>query len=70
MTVIYVLIGLSLLLAGGFLYAFFWSVKSGQNDDLYTPGVRILFEDKPAEQLTKKTEIKDKKHQTDGNRKV
>lgn len=68
--VIFVLIGCSLLLAGGFLYAFFWSVKSGQNDDLYTPAVRILFDDKPEEELTEKTKIKENKYQTNGNRKV
>jgi cbb3-type cytochrome oxidase maturation protein len=45
MTVIFLLIGISVLLGGGFLIAFFWSVKSGQTDDLYTPSVRMLFED-------------------------
>lgn len=45
MTVIFLLIGISVLLGGAFLIAFFWSVKSGQNDDLYTPSVRMLFED-------------------------
>jgi cbb3-type cytochrome oxidase maturation protein len=28
-----------------FLLAFFWAHKNGQNDDLYTPSVRILFDD-------------------------
>lgn len=42
---IYLLIGFSILLALIFLLAFFWASKSGQNDDLYTPGVRILFDD-------------------------
>jgi cbb3-type cytochrome oxidase maturation protein len=45
MTVIFMLIGISVLLGGGFLLAFFWSVKNGQNDDLYTPSVRMLFDD-------------------------
>ncbi|HPD64389.1 MAG TPA: cbb3-type cytochrome oxidase assembly protein CcoS [Bacteroidia bacterium] len=45
MTVIYVLIGLSLAIALGFLIAFIWSVRSGQYDDDYSPSVRILFED-------------------------
>ena len=32
------------------LGAFFWAQRSGQNDDLYTPGMRILLdEDKPDE---------------------
>lgn len=47
MGVIIVLIAASLLVAGGFLIAFLWSVKSGQYDDDYTPGVRMLFDDKP-----------------------
>ena len=46
MTVIFILIGCSLVLALVFLGAFFWSVKSGQNDDLVTPGYRVLFDDK------------------------
>jgi cbb3-type cytochrome oxidase maturation protein len=45
MTVIFILIGCSLLLALVFLGAFFWSMKSGQNDDLVTPGYRVLFDD-------------------------
>ena len=45
MSVMYILIGCSLLLAVGFLLAFIWSVRSGQMDDDYTPSVRILFDD-------------------------
>ncbi|RMD48311.1 MAG: cbb3-type cytochrome oxidase assembly protein CcoS [Ignavibacteria bacterium] len=45
MSVIIVLLGFSLLVAGGFLVAFLWSVKSGQMDDQYTPSVRMLFDD-------------------------
>jgi cbb3-type cytochrome oxidase maturation protein len=44
MSVIIVLISASLLIAAGFLTAFFWSVKSGQYQDDYTPSVRILFD--------------------------
>ena len=47
MTILFMLIGISLLMALGFLLAFVWSVKSGQMDDDYTPSVRMLFEDKP-----------------------
>jgi cbb3-type cytochrome oxidase maturation protein len=47
MGVIFILIGCSLSLALVFLLAFFWSVKSGQNDDLHTPAIRMLFEDEP-----------------------
>lgn len=45
MMIIALLLGCSLIMATGFLIAFFWSVKNGQNDDLYTPSVRILFDD-------------------------
>ena len=41
----YMLIGFSILLALLFLLAFFWASRSGQNDDLYTPGIRMLFDD-------------------------
>lgn len=49
MSMIFFLIGCSILLALIFLAAFFWASKTGQNDDTYTPAVRILFED-PIEQ--------------------
>lgn len=45
MSVIYLLIGVSILVAIVFLLLFIRSVKSGQYDDDYTPSVRILFED-------------------------
>lgn len=45
MTVIFLIILLSLLVAGGFLLAFFWAVGTGQYDDEVTPSMRILFED-------------------------
>lgn len=46
MSVILILIAFSLLIAGGFLIGFLWSVKTGQYDDDVSPAVRILFEDK------------------------
>jgi cbb3-type cytochrome oxidase maturation protein len=45
MSIIYFLIGCSILLALIFLGAFFWAQSHGQNDDLYTPSVRILLDD-------------------------
>lgn len=53
MSIMYVLIGCSLLLAIFFLVSFVLSVKSGQMDDDYTPSVRILFDDKPTDETTK-----------------
>jgi cbb3-type cytochrome oxidase maturation protein len=40
------MIGVSLVMALGFLGAFLWSMHNGQNDDLHTPAMRILFEEK------------------------
>ena len=59
MEMIYFLIGCSILLAMVFLVAFFWAIKSGQNDDTFTPAVRILFDD---EMIEKEREISDQDH--------
>ncbi|MBN8699878.1 MAG: cbb3-type cytochrome oxidase assembly protein CcoS [Chitinophagales bacterium] len=46
MSALFILIGISIVVAGCFLTAFLWSVKNGQYEDDYTPSVRILFDDK------------------------
>jgi len=46
MSVIAVMIGASLMLAGGFLLAFLWAVRSGQYEDRVTPSIRMLFDDR------------------------
>ncbi len=46
MKIIIILIGVSLSIAVGFLLLFLWSVRSGQYDDVYTPSVRMLFDDR------------------------
>jgi cbb3-type cytochrome oxidase maturation protein len=45
MSVIYLLLALSILVAIIFFIAFIISVKNGQFDDAYTPSVRMLFDD-------------------------
>lgn len=45
MSMIYILIPLSLVLAAVAVWGFFWAVKSGQFDDLDTPALKILEED-------------------------
>ena len=48
MEIIYLLVPLAVILAGVIVWAFFWSVKSGQFDDLEGPAHRILMDrDKP-----------------------
>lgn len=45
MNILYFLVGCSVLMALIFLGAFIWSLKNGQHDDVYTPGIRVLFDD-------------------------
>lgn len=45
MSVIYLLISISIVVAIGFFIAFIRAVKTGQYDDDYTPSVRMLFDD-------------------------
>jgi len=42
--VIVLLIGISLLVALGFLIAFIIAVKKGQYKDTHTPAIRVLFD--------------------------
>ena len=41
---IIILIGVSLLIAAGFLIAFLIAVKKGQFKDTHTPAIRVLFD--------------------------
>lgn len=52
MSIIYMLLAISIVVAIGFFIAFIISVKNGQYDDVYTPSVRMLFED----ELVKETQ--------------
>ena len=45
MTIIFTLIITSLIIAVIFFILFVKSVKDGQYDDVYTPSVRMLFDD-------------------------
>ncbi|WP_438965347.1 cbb3-type cytochrome oxidase assembly protein CcoS [Flavobacterium sp.] len=56
MSVIYILITVSIVVAVVFLIAFIKAVKSGQYDDDYTPSVRMLFDDELKPNKTIKTE--------------
>ncbi|MCZ8196475.1 MAG: cbb3-type cytochrome oxidase assembly protein CcoS [Flavobacterium sp.] len=53
MSVIYLLISISIVLAVTFLYVFIRMVKSGQFDDDYTPSVRMLFDDELLKETNK-----------------
>lgn len=64
MNTIYLMIPVTLLIAGGFLLAYVWSVRSGQFEDTCTPAMRILPDDKavsaalPDLKTTKQSKIK------------
>lgn len=48
MSVIFILISISILVAVTFLALFIWASRSGQYDDTTTPSIRVLFDDKTA----------------------
>ena len=48
MDIIFLLIPIAIILAGCAIWAFFWSVNSGQYEDLESPAHSILFEDDEA----------------------
>jgi cbb3-type cytochrome oxidase maturation protein len=52
--IIVVLLPLALLLGGFFIFAFVWSARKGQYDDLETPRFRMLLDD---EKISKTTSI-------------
>jgi cbb3-type cytochrome oxidase maturation protein len=60
MSVIYILLSVSIIVAVIFFAAFIYAVRSGQYDDSYTPSVRMLFEDELIKEKTKPS-IKTKK---------
>ena len=60
---IFMLTGISLILAIGFLSAFLWATKSGQFEDDYTPSVRMLFEDTTSSKKIKSQPKKENKNQ-------
>lgn len=60
MSVIYILLSISVIVAIAFFVAFILAVKNGQYDDSYTPSVRMLFEDELIKE-EQKPSIKTKK---------
>lgn len=45
MNILYLLIPIAIILAGLAIWGFFWSVNSGQYDDLDSPAHSILYDD-------------------------
>jgi len=53
MSVIFLLIPLSIIIAICFLGAFIWAVRSGQYEDTCTPSMRLLLEEKRGDSKAK-----------------
>lgn len=60
MSVIILLLIASICIAGTFLAAFLWSVRSGQYDDDFSPPRRILFDNDPIANSEPLVEINEK----------
>ena len=58
MSVIYILLSISILVAVIFFVAFIVAVKNGQFDDSYTPSIRMLFEDELKKEKTEPCKTK------------
>ena len=63
MSVIFLLIPLSIVLAAGFLGAFIWAVRSGQFEDTCTPSMRLLTEDRQPGDAQKTKNLLSTKHE-------
>lgn len=46
MGVMSLLVICSIVVSGGFLLAFLWATRRGEYDDMMTPSIRMLFEDR------------------------
>lgn len=57
MSVIYILLSLSIIVAVIFFIAFIVAVRNGQFDDSYTPSVRMLFDDELIKEKPKKSKL-------------
>ncbi|MBK6357549.1 MAG: cbb3-type cytochrome oxidase assembly protein CcoS [Betaproteobacteria bacterium] len=53
---VYLLIPVSVILVFGIAFAFWWSVRSGQFDDLEGPGFRVLMDDDQPKETEKPLE--------------
>tara|TARA_B100000945_G_C20348444_1_gene580969 strand:- start:698 stop:916 length:219 start_codon:yes stop_codon:yes gene_type:complete len=71
MSIIYMLLAISVVVAVVFFVAFILSVRQGQYDDTYTPSVRMLFEDELVKAASKTSkDTPQPKTQNNANRKL
>jgi cbb3-type cytochrome oxidase maturation protein len=67
MSVIFLLIPLSIVIATGFLLAFLWAVTSGQYEDTNTPSLRVLLDEPGIKPITGHSPKSRTEIFTDGN---
>lgn len=60
MSIIYMMLAVSVIIALVFFVAFILAVKRGQYDDTYTPSIRMLFEDELVEENSEEEPITNK----------
>jgi cbb3-type cytochrome oxidase maturation protein len=60
-SVLFILIPLSIVIAAGFFGAFIWAVRSGQYEDTCTPAMRVLTQNDPL--APEKETTSEKKHE-------
>jgi len=53
MSIIFLILPVTLFLSAGAVAAFAWATRSGQFDDLETPAIRLLHEDRPEAAATR-----------------
>ncbi|MGO1728180.1 MAG: cbb3-type cytochrome oxidase assembly protein CcoS [Flavobacteriaceae bacterium] len=63
MSAIYGLLAISITIAIVFFVIFIMSIKKGQYDDVYTPSVRMLFDDELVDEDEEKAKGENKKNQ-------
>lgn len=56
MEALYLTMFITVIIAVLFLFLYFVNVKKGQYDDVYTPSVRMLFDDELVKETTEKKE--------------
>ncbi|RHX80034.1 cbb3-type cytochrome oxidase assembly protein CcoS [Leptospira yasudae] len=67
MNALYLTIPMAMLIALGALVVFFWSLKSGQYEDIEGPKYRMLFDDDPPQTEKRNTGITSKKEESHAN---
>ena len=60
MNLLFFMIAISILLAFGFLLAFIWAVNRKQFDDLSSPALRMLFDDKKINECQEEKNVNNK----------